>query len=222
MICTICTIGTFFVLPWMAVYIRYLKIIRIDHMISGNNYLSLIRLILWFKIGLATILELWVGFFRLNSNVNWSVLSICPGLESLLVQLWNYHVHCRISSYIKCLYTLSLFIRRISLIDFTMYFRLIPQNPFRTVKYLTFRQTAAIKLIFVISGFMFINIHQHTKMKSGLFQTKLGIWRRIIVKVGHITGHIFSNWFTFGNFERILEIDKGSRIRLSENEYSNW
>ena len=63
MICTICKIGTFFVLPWMTVYIRYLKIIRIDHMISGNNYLSLIRLILWFKIGLATILELWVGFF---------------------------------------------------------------------------------------------------------------------------------------------------------------
>ena len=94
------------VLPWMAVYIRYLKIIRIDHMISGNNYLSLIRLILWFKIGLATILELWVGFFA--STRMWTG-PYCPyyppGPGVLFVQLWNYHVHCRISSYIKCLYT---------------------------------------------------------------------------------------------------------------------
>ena len=196
-------------------------------MISGNNYLSLIRLILWFKIGLATILELWVGFFRLNSNVNWSVLFIlsarawspCSSSCGIIMYIAVYQVILNV--YIH----LSLFIRRISLIDFTMYFRLIPQNPFRTVKYLTFRQTAAIKLIFC---YFRIYVHQytpttlHTKMKSGLLQTKLGIWRRIIEKVGHITGHILSNWFTFGNFERILEIDKGSRIRLSENEYSNW
>ena len=191
-------------------------------MISGNNYLSLIRLILWFKIGLATILELWVGFFA--STRMWTG-PYCP-----FVRAWSpCSSSCGIIMYIAVYQVilnvyihLSLFIRRISLIDFTMYFRLIPQNPFRTVKYLTFRQTAAIKLIFVISGFMFINIHQHTKMKSWLFHTKFGIWRRIIEKVGHITGHILSNWFTFGNFERILEIDKGSRIRLSENEYSNW
>ena len=160
MICTICTIGTFFVLPWMTMYIRYLKIIRIDHMISGNNYLSLIRLILWFKIGLATILELWVGFFASTRMWTgpycpfvraWSPCSSSCGIIMYIAVyqvIWNVYIH------------LSLFIRRISLIDFTMYFRLIPQNPFRTVKYLTFRQTAAIKLIFVISGFMFINIHQ--------------------------------------------------------------
>ena len=174
MICTKCTIGTLFVLPWMTMYIRYLKIIRIDHMISGNNYLSLIRLILWFKIGLATILELWVGFFRLNSNVNWSLSvrawSPCSSSCGIIMYIAVYQVILNV--YIH----LSLFIRSVSLIDFTMYFRLIPQNPFRTVKYLTFRQTAAIKLIFVISGFMFINIHQQAyiqKWNLGYFRPNL-------------------------------------------------
>ena len=59
-----------------------------------------------------------------------------------------YHVHWCISSYINVYIHLSLFIRCVGLIDFTMYFRLIPQNPFRTVKYLEFRQTADSQLVF--------------------------------------------------------------------------
>ena len=78
-----------------------------------------------------------------------------------------YHVHWCISSYINVYIHLSLFIRRIRLIDFTMYFRLIPQSPFRTVNYLEFRQTAENQLVFVISGFMYINIHQLAHIPLG-------------------------------------------------------
>ena len=215
-----------FVLPWMAVYIRYLKIIRIDHMISGNNYLSLIRLILWFKIGLATILELWVGFFA--STRMWTgpyCPNYPPGPWVLLVQLWNYHVHCRISSYIKCLYT---FIVVYSSYKPHWLHHVFPAHPSKSIQDRQISHIPTNSCNKADFCYFRIYVHQytpttlHTKMKSGLFQTKLGIWRRIIENVGHITGHILSNWFTFGNFERILEIDKGSRIRLSENEYSNW
>ena len=195
-------------------------------MISGNNYLSLIRLILWFKIGLATILELWVGFFA--STRMWTG-PYCPyyppGPGVLLVQLWNYHVHCRISSYIKCLYT---FIVVYSSYKPHWLHHVFPAHPSKSIQDRQISHIPTNSCNKADFCYFRIYVHQytpttlHTKMKSGLFQTKLGIWRRIIEKVGHITGHILSNWFTFGNFERILEIDKGSRIRLSENEYSNW
>ena len=195
-------------------------------MISGNNYLSLIRLILWFKIGLATILELWVGFFastRMWTGPYCPYYPAGPGVFARpAVEVW-----CTLP-YIK-LYLMFIYIYRCLFVYKPHWLHhVFPAHPSKSIQDRQISHIPTNSCNKADFCYFRIYVHQytptnlHTKIKSGLFQTKFGLWRRIIEKVGHITGHIPSNWFTFGNFERILEIDKGSRIRLSENEYSNW